>query len=56
MNYRSIKYGFATLLIVVGAMFRIMHWPFGQELMSAGMVLGIVFLMTHIKREKQKFK
>jgi hypothetical protein len=54
MKLGSFKYLMATLTIVIGAVFRIMHWPFGKEIMTLGFVSGIVFLLTNISKQKRK--
>ena len=40
-------YGWGASVVIVGALFKIMHWPFANEMLIAGMsVEGIIFFLS----------
>lgn len=49
---------FGFILITSGALFKIMHWPFGAELLTAGTFLKIIsgFLLIWKLLTNKRFK
>lgn len=43
----NMAYGFGASIVILGALFKIMHWPFGNEMLIAGMVVeALVFAVS----------
>jgi hypothetical protein len=50
----NIALGIFALLILAGALFKIMHWPFSQLLFTGSYVGGfVVLLISHFLQEKR---
>ncbi|MGV8946198.1 MAG: GldL-related protein [Lutibacter sp.] len=41
----KINYGIAASLIMIGAIFKVQHWPYGQRIQIIGFFLGGVTLV-----------
>jgi hypothetical protein len=41
-----------TLIVIIGAIFRIQHWPGGRILMLTGLLLGLILLVLYYKSNK----
>lgn len=44
-NFSSYLISIAGILIIIGALFKIMHWPFGTYMLLAGLGLGIIWFL-----------
>ncbi|SFB88285.1 protein involved in gliding motility GldL [Zunongwangia mangrovi] len=43
----NMVYGIGAAVVIIGALFKIMHWPFGNEMLIAGLVTeAFVFLVS----------
>jgi hypothetical protein len=40
-----------TLIVIIGAIFKIQHWPGGNLLMSIGLLLGVILLVVYYKSD-----
>lgn len=52
----AIIYGALTIIVLLGAYFKISHKPFGTELVMIGLVLGTVLLVSENTILKKKLK
>jgi hypothetical protein len=41
-----------TVILIIGAIFKIQHWPGGNILMSIGILLGFILLVFYYKSNK----
>jgi gliding motility-associated protein GldL len=52
MTLTNMIYGLGAAIVIVGALFKIQHWPFGSEILTIGMIVeALVF--TYSAFEKQ---
>jgi gliding motility-associated protein GldL len=52
MTVTNMIYGLGAAIVIVGALFKIQHWPFGSEILTIGMIVeALVF--TYSAFEKQ---
>ena len=52
MTLTNMIYGLGAAIVIVGALFKIQHWPFGSEILTLGMIVeALVF--TYSAFEKQ---
>lgn len=51
-------YLFGMLIIIIGSLFKIQHWPYGSELLTAGSAIETVALLLGIWKvlTNKKFK
>jgi len=48
----NMVYGLGAAIVIVGALFKIQHWPFGSEILTIGMVVeAIVFTISAFERQ-----
>lgn len=53
MTLTNMVYGLGAAIVIVGALFKIQHWPFGSEILTIGMIVeALVF--TYSAFEKQQ--
>ncbi|WP_138433239.1 type IX secretion system motor protein PorL/GldL [Winogradskyella algicola] len=46
-------YGLGAAIVIVGALFKIQHWPFGSEILTIGMVVeALVFIYSAFERQQ----
>jgi len=49
----NMVYGLGAAIVIVGALFKIQHWPFGSEILTLGMVVeALVFTYSAFERQK----
>ncbi|WBL25200.1 type IX secretion system motor protein PorL/GldL [Zunongwangia sp. HGR-M22] len=47
MKVMNMVYGIGAAVVIIGALFKIMHWPFGNQMLIAGLVTeAFVFLVS----------
>ncbi|RKE98240.1 type IX secretion system motor protein PorL/GldL [Ichthyenterobacterium magnum] len=45
-------YGLGAAIVIVGALFKIQHWPFGSEILTVGMIVeALVFTYSAFERQ-----
>ncbi len=53
MTLTNMIYGLGAAIVIVGALFKIQHWPYGSEILTIGMIVeALVF--TYSAFEKQQ--
>ena len=53
MTLTNMVYGLGAAIVIVGALFKIQHWPYGSEILTIGMIVeALVF--TYSAFEKQQ--
>ena len=53
MTLTNMIYGLGAAIVIVGALFKIQHWPYGSEILTLGMIVeALVF--TYSAFEKQQ--
>ena len=46
-------YGLGAAIVIVGALFKIQHWPYGSEILTIGMIVeALVFTYSAFERQK----
>ena len=51
----NMVYGLGAAIVIVGALFKIQHWPFGSEILTIGMIVEAgVFTYSAFERVKGK--
>ena len=49
----NMVYGLGAAIVIVGALFKIQHWPFGSEILTIGMIVEAgVFTYSAFERVK----
>ena len=49
----NMVYGFGAAIVILGALFKIQHWPFGSEILTLGMVVeALVFGYPALERQQ----
>jgi gliding motility-associated protein GldL len=49
----NMVYGLGAAIVIVGALFKIQHWPFGSEILTLGMIVeALVFTYSAFERQK----
>ena len=49
----NMVYGLGAAIVIVGALFKIQHWPFGSEILTLGMIVeALVFTYSAFERVK----
>ncbi len=41
----KVFFGIATVLVVLGSIFKIMHWPYASPLLVSGICIGVVWFI-----------
>lgn len=52
-KYLNLALGFAALLVITGATFKVMHWPYASELLISGQMLGGLGLIAWFVNDKR---
>ncbi|WP_033960905.1 gliding motility protein GldL [Psychroserpens jangbogonensis] len=48
-------YGLGAAIVIVGALFKIQHWPFGSEILTIGMIVeALVFTYSAFERQQSE--
>jgi gliding motility-associated protein GldL len=48
-------YGLGAAIVIVGALFKIQHWPFGSEILTLGMIVeALVFTYSAFERQQSE--
>lgn len=46
-KYENLIYGVGAAIVILGALFKIQHWPYGSEILTLGMVIEAgIFLFS----------
>ncbi len=49
----NMVYGFGAAIVILGALFKIQHWPFGSEILTLGMIVeALVFGYSALERQQ----
>ena len=49
----NMVYGLGAAIVIVGALFKIQHWPYGSEILTIGMIVeALVFTYSAFERKK----
>jgi hypothetical protein len=49
----NMVYGLGAAIVIVGALFKIQHWPYGSEILTLGMIVeALVFTYSAFERQK----
>lgn len=53
LTVTNMVYGLGAALVIVGALFKIQHWPYGSTILTVGMVVeALVFTYSAFERQK----
>lgn len=53
LSTMNMVYGLGAAIVIVGALFKIQHWPFGSEILTIGMVVeAIVFTISAFEKSQ----
>ena len=48
----NMVYGLGAAIVIVGALFKIQHWPYGSEILTVGMIVeALVFTYSAFERQ-----
>ncbi|MBR9914854.1 MAG: gliding motility protein GldL [Algicola sp.] len=51
----NMVYGLGAAIVIVGALFKIQHWPFGSEILTIGMIVeALVFTYSAFERQQSE--
>ena len=54
MTLTNLIYGLGAAIVIVGALFKIQHWPYGSEILTLGMIVeALVFTYSAFERQQQ---
>jgi len=45
----KIAYVLSFMLLIIGLLFKIQHWPYGRDILSVGLLLSIVYVFIGIQ-------
>ena len=55
MTVTNMIYGLGAAIVIVGALFKIQHWPYGSEILTIGMVVeALVFAYSAFERQSEE--
>ena len=55
MSTMNFVYGFGAAIVIIGALFKIQHWPLGSEILTVGMVVeAIVFMISAFEKQQSE--
>lgn len=55
MSSMNFVYGIGAAIVIIGALFKIQHWPYGSEILTLGMVVeAIVFTISAFERQQSE--
>jgi len=53
MTITNMIYGLGAAIVIVGALFKIQHWPYGSEILTVGMIVeALVFTYSAFERQQ----
>ena len=53
MTITNMVYGLGAAIVIVGALFKIQHWPYGSEILTLGMIVeALVFTYSAFEKEQ----
>ncbi|MFP4845352.1 gliding motility protein GldL [Winogradskyella sp. PE311] len=53
MTITNMIYGLGAAIVIVGALFKIQHWPYGSEILTLGMIVeALVFTYSAFERQQ----
>mgnify|MGYP001048891043 FL=1 len=53
MTITNMIYGVGAAIVIIGALFKIQHWPFGSEILSLGMIVeALIFTYSAFERQQ----
>ena len=53
MTITNMIYGLGAAIVIVGALFKIQHWPYGSEILTIGMIVeALVFTYSAFERQQ----
>ncbi|WP_282069005.1 gliding motility protein GldL [Olleya namhaensis] len=48
----NMVYGIGAAIVIIGALFKIQHWPYGSEILTLGMIVeAIVFMISAFEKQ-----
>ncbi|WP_299227309.1 gliding motility protein GldL [uncultured Psychroserpens sp.] len=51
----NMVYGLGAAIVIVGALFKIQHWPYGSEILTVGMIVeALVFTYSAFERQQSE--
>ncbi|ARV10321.1 gliding motility protein GldL [Winogradskyella sp. PC-19] len=54
LTLTNMIYGLGAAIVIVGALFKIQHWPYGSEILTLGMVVeALVFAYSAFERQQE---
>ncbi len=54
LTLTNMIYGLGAAIVIVGALFKIQHWPYGSEILTIGMVVeALVFAYSAFERQEE---
>ena len=55
LTLTNMIYGLGAAIVIVGALFKIQHWPYGSEILTLGMVVeALVFVYSAFERQQEE--
>jgi len=55
LTLTNMIYGLGAAIVIVGALFKIQHWPYGSEILTLGMVVeALVFAYSAFERQQEE--
>ncbi len=53
MSTMNFVYGFGAAIVIIGALFKIQHWPYGSLILTIGMIVeAVVFTISAFERQQ----
>ena len=54
LTLTNMIYGLGAAIVIVGALFKIQHWPFGSEILTIGMIVeALVFTYSAFEKQQE---
>ena len=54
LSSMNFVYGIGAAIVIIGALFKIQHWPYGSLILTIGMVVeAIVFTVSAFERQQK---
>ncbi|MEM6515987.1 MAG: gliding motility protein GldL, partial [Bacteroidota bacterium] len=55
LSTMNMVYGLGAAIVIIGALFKIQHWPFGSLILTIGMIVeAIVFTISAFERQQSE--
>jgi gliding motility-associated protein GldL len=52
LSTMNMVYGLGAAIVIIGALFKIQHWPYGSAILTAGMIVeAIVFTISAFEKQ-----